>query len=303
MSRKNFLIIMFLVIFTFTMTGCDIFNEDIANNQKIGSTFFVTKVQNLDKLYVNPGTQESGVINKLNTDRNTVDLVLSNGSEVAVEVVWKGANGYYNPEELGIYEFEGAALYNNSSKDIFIEVEVDDRLALTLEIKGEGEILDKEGKIILSSPDKKKEIRYESDSLPLQFTAVPHGSWAFREWRGDYDSENGFSVDITMNDHKQLQAVFGNILVFDVEDNIKTWTDWYIRGKLQNLTGSKIDYVETYVELYDNEDKLITSKVDVIVNISDGEIVGWEVNDKDGYISVPKDSYYEIILRNIQLGD
>lgn len=302
MSGKKILGILILVILTFTLVGCDIFNDDTVGTEKTGEGVLIAEVKSLDELYVDPGTTESDVIAKLEEDRNTVDLVLSNGNEVAAKIAWEGANGNYNSEVLDVpYEFEGTALYNDLSTDISIEVVVDDRFGLTLEIKGEGEIeiLNKEDNSILSVTDNKKEIRYEPGS-ELQVNVVPIRNWVFMGWKGEKDTTQS-TVEITMDGHKELQAVFGNIKIDVLEDEYKKWEYWYLSGKLENLIGSKIESVEIYVEIYDVEDKLITSKNDVIENIADGETTDWKVGEK--FIDFENSSYYKIILRNLQLAE
>jgi len=277
------------------MAGCDIFNADTVNTEKAGEELSITEVQNLDKLYVDPGIEEKAVIDKLNNQRDKVNLVLNNDSKVSAEIAWEGANGQFDPEEPGTYEFKGTALYNDLSTDISIQVVVDNRFSLSLEIIGEGEILDKQDNVILSSPDQKKEIRYDPGTT-LQFTAVSNRNWGFMGWKGDKNIKQS-TVEITMDEHKELQAVFGKILIYDVEKDFSSVL-WSVSGKLENLIGNKIEYVEIHVEIYDEKDELITSEYNVKSDIADGEIVDWIVS-KFWYFQ--SESYYKIILRNMQL--
>src|SRR6056297_2473493 len=213
MLRRKIPVILLLVIFTFTMGGCDIFNADTVSNVKTGEGLSISQVQPLDQVYVDPGTVETDVIDILNKKRNKVEIVLSDDSKVMAEVAWEGSIGNYNSEELGTYQFGGTALYNGLSADASINVVVDDGYTLTLAIKGEGEIRDKENNIILSAPKNIKEIRCEPGTI-LQYTAVPHGNWLFMSWNGEHNIKES-TVEITMDEHKELQATFGNILIFD----------------------------------------------------------------------------------------
>lgn len=297
MTGGKSLVILLLVIFTLTLVGCDVFKDDTLNTKKTAAVLSVTEVKDLEELYVDPGTEETDVIDKLKRERNKTDLVLSDNSEVVGEIAWGGANGNFNSEKLGSYEFEGTVRHNDWSTDISIVVVIDNKYSLILEIKGEGEveILDEENNVILSTSDNKKEIRYEPGST-LQLTAVSPNNGLFMGWKGEKNTKQP-TVEITMDENKELEAVFGNILVFDVETN---FSDWYIKGKLENLIGSKIESVEIHVELYNGEDEQINTNpiLDVKKDIAEGEIVEWGARL---FVKPENNSYYKIILKNIQL--
>ena len=300
MLRRKIPVILLLVIFTFTMGGCDIFNADTVSNVKTGEGLSISQVQPLDQVYVDPGTVETDVIDILNKKRNKVEIVLSDDSKVMAEVAWEGSIGNYNSEELGTYQFGGTALYNGLSADASINVVVDDGYTLTLAIKGEGEIRDKENNIILSAPKNIKEIRCEPGTI-LQCTAVPHGNWLFMSWNGEHNIKES-TVEITMDEHKELQATFGNILIFDHEIFFESWYNWGAKGKLENLLGYKIESIEIHVEIYlDNGSEVITTS-GKITDIADREIVDWYIGG-DKFADLRNATDYKIILRNIQLGE
>ena len=306
MIGKKILVGLLLAIVTFTLVGCDLFNRETGTTEKTAAIVSISEVQKLEELFVDSGTEEPEVIELLNSERNMVDIVLSDGREKTAEAAWQGANGDFNSEEPDTYEFKGTARYNDLSTDISIDVVVDnnmvvdDRVTLTLEIIGEGEIIDQDNNVLLSSPENMKEIKYEPGTT-LELTAVPHGDWLFMGWKG----KEGFIelTEINMDQNHELQAVFGNILIFDIETNFSS-IDWYVSGKLENLMSREIEYVEIHVELYvesdDKEDEPYASSYGVKVEVADGEIVNWIVG---GFAFPKSDSYYKILLKNIHLAE
>ncbi len=99
-------------------------------------------------------------------------------------------------DETYTYEDEGQYFVSLGSE--CIEVNVDDVETYTLEVNIEGE-----GEVDIA-PDREE---YEDGTL-VTLTALANEGWRFEEWKGDETSAD-LTMDITVDDHKEITAVFG----------------------------------------------------------------------------------------------
>lgn len=80
---------------------------------------------------------------------------------------------------------------------------------LTVEMEGEGEILDDDGEVILDPAEDAAEIAEEEDG-EIILTAEPADGWYFSEWMGDVarEDEEEETIIVKMDEDKEVTAVF-----------------------------------------------------------------------------------------------
>jgi len=175
--------------------------------------------------------------------------------------------------------------------------------SLSIEVVGEGAILDGNGDKILSGDGVTKNIQTDEDST-IVLTADPAAGWEFNEWLGDYESSKE-QISIYMNQDKAITVVFNNKFPGEETDQLEIEEsiiadDIIIGNRLQgSIRIKKIqqadiikmsegiifepDIRENIYELDTSKDRVYQDGDDLIVEFVEGKSI-WDlraVDDRD----------------------
>lgn len=118
---------------------------------------------------------------------------------------------------------------------------------LIIEMEGEGEILDKDGVVLLEDEDDYEELEAE-EGIPVTLGAEAAADWLFEKWTGDISSTDS-EEEIIMGEDKQVTAIFieDEIVGIEIEQSVQMIEideTFQFTAEAEYVDGTKIDVTE-----------------------------------------------------------
>ena len=166
-----------------------------------------------------------------------------------------------------------------------------DIYTLTVQMEGEGEILDEDENVILDSEEQNATLEVEEGSF-ISLTAEPADNWFFIDWIGNGSTR---TTTIFVNEDKNLEAIFGTLDIYNVSYERDALDHWVFEGLAENSMNHEINYAEIHIYLYDEDGIRVGSGWTNETDIPPGEIFEWTIYT----VTDSEFDYYNIEIKDL----